>query len=264
MSATNDVLLGFRTAGYRDWALEEAFASIARSGFDGVELCLEHPGARPETMSATQAHTIFGQVQDAGLQVASVSYHADFEEDLPREENQRRAVGLTRPLGAQVLILNARKIRASQEAEQWSAFCRLLERLLPAAEAEDVLLALEPEPGHFLNGTAEMLRLLQGMPHPRLGVNLDVGHAFLTDPDVTESIRQLGTRIFHTHVEGMPAGEHRHLVPGEGDLDLRAVREALDVIGYNGFYTVDLFNIAQAPEDWAKRSREGLRQVLGC
>lgn len=264
MHRTNGIRFGFRTAGYREWSVEDAFASIARCGFDGVEICLEHPGARPESMTLSQASDIARRACDAGLQVASVSYHADFEEDLPREQNQRRAVGLTRPLGAEVLILNARKAQPGAEAKQWAAFCRLLERLLPAAETEDIYIALEPEPGHFLNGTAEMLRLLQEIPHPRLGVNLDVGHAFLTDEDVCQSIRSLGPRIVHTHVEGMPAGEHRHLVPGEGDLDLRAVRDALGEVGYAGFYTVDLFNIAQAPEDWARRSREGLRQVLGC
>lgn len=264
MPENHSLLFGFRTAGYRDWSLQDAFRSIARAGFDGVEICLEHPGSRPETLSRSQAQDIADQVREAGLQVASVSYHADSEEDLPREENQRRAVGLTRPLGAQVLILNARKSRPGHEAEQWAAFRRLLERLLPLAEAEDVLLALEPEPGHFLHGTSEMLQLLEEVPHPRLGVNLDVGHAFLTDEDVPASIRTLDGRIFHTHVEGMPAGEHRHLVPGEGDIDLRAVRDALDKVGYTGFYTVDLFNIAEAPEEWARRSREALRQILGC
>jgi sugar phosphate isomerase/epimerase len=264
MAPTQHPFFGFRTAGYRDWPLHQAFASIARAGFDGVEICLEHPGARPETLSPASAQAIAAQAHDAGLQVASVSYHADAEDDLPREQNQFRAIALTRPLGAHILILNARSKRPGHEAEQWDAFRALLERLLARAEAEDVLLALEPEPGHFLHGTAEMLQLLQEIPHPRLGVNLDVGHAFLTDPDVSASIRSLGSRIFHTHVEGMPAGEHRHLLPGEGDLDLRAVRDALDEVGYNGFYTVDLFNIAPDPDQWALRSRQALRQVLGC
>ena len=35
--------IGFRTAGYRNVPIEEAVRAIAEIGYDGVELCLEHP-----------------------------------------------------------------------------------------------------------------------------------------------------------------------------------------------------------------------------
>jgi protein FrlC len=263
MSSAPAPRYGFRTAGYRNRSLQEAFESLAGVGYRGVEICLEHPEARPETMTVASAETLAGLARDAGLEVASVSYHADAEPEEPRSENQLRAVGLTRPLGAEVLILNARKARPGGEQAQWDGLRRTLEGLLPRAEAEGVTLALEPEPGHFLNSSADMGRLLAEVSHPNLGVNLDVGHAFVTDEDVTESIRSLGSSIVHTHLEGMPAGVHRHLIPGEGDLDLVAVHRALQEIGYRGYYTVDLFDIADDPEGAARRSLEALRRLLG-
>jgi len=254
---------GFRTAGYRDWSLAEAFGSIAGIGYDGVEVCLEHAEARPEETSARRARELRALAWDAGLEVASISYHADGEPEEPRARNQRRAVLLTRDFGTEVLILNARKAVSGQEAAQWDGLRRALDALLALAAAEDVLIALEPEPGHFLHSSADMARLLSEVGHPNLKVNLDVGHAFLTDEDLAASIAALGTEIVHTHIEGMPAGTHRHLVPGEGDLDLMGVRRVLDAAGFGGYYTVDLFDIAEDPAGYARRSLAALRGMFG-
>jgi sugar phosphate isomerase/epimerase len=252
---------GFRTAGYSRWSFQDAFASIARSGYQGVEVCLEHAEARPESLTAQGARELARMAADAGLQVASVSFHADFEPAAERLGNQARAVQLTRHFGTDVLILNAARLDEADPRGQWNAFARHLEQLLVLAQAEGVTLALEPEPGHFLHSTADALRLLDQLAHPRLGVNLDVGHAYLTDADVAQSIADLGSRLVHTHVEGMPAGVHKHLPPGQGDLDLAAVFRALDAADYAGFLTVDLFDIAEDPEGAACEARAGLQSL---
>jgi sugar phosphate isomerase/epimerase len=178
--------------------------------------------------------------------------------------DQRRTVLLARDLATDVVILNAASAVPGQEQAQWERLRRALDALLPLAQAEGVRVCLEPEPGHFLQSSADMRRLLDEMAHPSLGVNLDVGHAFLTDEDVSATIADLGPAIAHTHIEGMAAGVHAHLIPGEGDLDLRAAHRALIGVGYDGYYTVDLFNIADDPEAYARRSIEALRAMLGA
>lgn len=253
---------GFRTAGFREWPLQEALNAISRAGYEGVELCMENHQCRPELLAKETATQIRRMVADAGLQTASASYHGDAEPDDSRTSNQARAVRMTRALGTDVLILNARKAVPGREQDQWDDFARRLEGLLSIAEEEQVWIALEPEPGHFLHSSDDMARLIGQIQHPNLTVNLDVGHAFLTDADVCESIRRLAADIVHTHIEGMPAGEHRHLEPDQGDLDLAAVVQTLRQIGYDGYYTVDLFNIVQDPDGAARRSREALTAIL--
>ncbi len=253
---------GFRTAGYHEWTLRDALSSISGAGFDGVEICLEHPESRPGDMSAQRAREIASLASDAGLGVASVSYHGDFEDDATRRENQAKAVELTAHMGSRVLILNAQKAEADRLQTQWDDMRRRLDVLLPAAEINSVFVALEPEPGHFLHSSADMKRLLDQVAHPNLAVNLDVGHAFLTDPDLGDTINNLGRAIVHTHVEGMPADRHEHMVPGEGDLDLGLVWNCLEAIGYEGYYTVDLFKIADDPDGYARRSMAALRRIF--
>lgn len=193
--------IGFRTAGYREWPLQKAIQSIAAIGFDGVELCLEHPELRPETLDASQCGKVAAMADDCGLEIASVSYHGDREDHAQRAQNQLSSILLTAALGARILILNGEHVVAGQAEVQWTEFVRhLRETLLPTAVDHGVLLALEPEPGMYLNGTTEMLLLLAECDnHPALGINLDIGHAWLTDADLLQSVRDLKDRIFHLH-----------------------------------------------------------------
>ena len=255
--------IGFRTAGFARVSLDDCLRTLANIGYDGVEICFEHPDARPENLTPAAAKGIRQRAADLGLEIASVSYHADFEDEAERAENQLRAIDLTPYFGTDILIINARKTIPGQAEAQLAGFADTLrETLVPRAEAAGVYLACEPEPGMFVNGTPEMLELMRLVGSPRLGVNLDIGHAYLTDADLPASIAELGERILHVHFEDMPAGVHQHLVPGDGDMELDNVVAALDEAGFGGYYTVDLFNIAEAPEDWAWRAYEGTRGMV--
>ncbi len=254
--------VGFRTAGFHEWAIGRAIAELGRLGFDGVEMCLEHGDCRPEALTAGDAERLARLCADAGLEVASVSYHADSECQDLRRANTVRAIELAPSFGTDVLIINGCRREPGREAEALTDLERVLDALRLRAEALGVRVAIEPEPGLAVGSSEEMRQLINRVAWPWLGVNLDVGHAFLTDRDVCESIRLLGPAIFHTHIEGMPAGEHKHLLPGAGNLDLGAVFRALDQIGYQGYLTVDLFAIADDPLGWAERALAAMRAIL--
>ncbi|NPV48909.1 MAG: sugar phosphate isomerase/epimerase [Armatimonadetes bacterium] len=256
--------VGFRTAGFRGWPLRQALQCLRDLGYDGVELCLEHPDMRPETLSADACIRWSEAVAETGLDIASVSYHGDGEPDDARSANQVRAVHITADCGAKLLILNGQKAVPGKELEQWRAFVRhLRDRVLPLAADLGIRVALEPEPGHFLHASSDLLRLLAELGSPAAGANLDVGHAWLTDPDVLNTVQELKPWLYHIHWEDMPAGEHRHLVPGTGDMPLDALHEALTAVGYSGYYTVDLFDIADDPKTPARRSLAALRKMFG-
>lgn len=255
--------IGFRTVGFRNWPLDQGLQAIGNAGFDGVELCLEHPAMRPEALPLEACPDILAMVRNAGLEVASVSYHGDREEPVARAANQLRSIEITRALGSDILILNSQHIVEGEQERQWQGFVdHLRHTLLPAAMEAGVALAIEPEPGMFIHGTAEMLRLLDEVDHPALTINLDIGHAWLTDDYLLQSIRDLAPHIVHLHWEDFPAGEHKHLVPGEGDMPLAQIHGVLQEIGYDGYYTIDLFNIADDPEPVAQASAKATRALL--
>ena len=55
------------------------------------------------------------------------------------------------------------------------------------------------------------------------------------------SVRRLRDRIVHTHIEDMRKGEHLHLLPGQGEIDLVKIFAALSGIGYKGALALDIY-----------------------
>lgn len=254
--------IGFRTIGYRRHSPEEAISRIGLIGYDGVEVCLEHPGLEPERIDEARCESLARFATDSGTQIATVSYHGDRDPLELRWERALRAVELTPAFGCDTLIVNSPRPGPDALSDLAEQFSRQLALQLERAEQLGVKLALEPEPGLLVEGNAEMIELLERMGSPALGVNLDVGHAALTETDVPAAIRQLGDHIFGAHIEDIPGGEHRHLVPGSGDLDLRSIVQALDAVGMDGWMTVDLFDIAEAPDEAARASLQAMRRLI--
>jgi sugar phosphate isomerase/epimerase len=56
-----------------------------------------------------------------------------------------------------------------------------------------------------------------------------------------DSIDQLGEKIIHCHISGMPSKIHDHVLMSEGDLDLASYLNALKEIGFNGGLALDLY-----------------------
>jgi len=254
--------IGFRTAGYRRTPIEEALRSIAAVGYDGVELCLEHPECVPGKTTPARYRELAAVAGDLGLEIAAVSYHGDGDELAMRWERVLRAIALTSELDADLLIVSSPRRGGGPREDLEHEFRDQLSVQLAAAADMGVTLALEPEPGLLVSDCSDMLELMKWAQSPHLKVNLDVGHAFLTDPDVTQSITALGAHIVHTHFEDIAGDVHRHLIPGEGDMDLSAVLGALRTVGYAGYLTVDLFDIADAPEEAARAALASMRELV--
>lgn len=255
--------IGFRTIGFRRFSPEEAIQRIAAAGYDGVEVCLEHPGLEPDRISVITAAELARTAETAGLQIATVSYHGDRDPLSLRWERAMKAIELTPMLGAAILIVNSPRPGPDNADELRDEFRRQLDRQLERAQRLGVTLALEPEPGLLVHDCTDMLALLREVGSDALAVNIDVGHAFLTEDDLSASIRHLGSSIVCTHIEDMPAGEHRHLVPGEGEMNLPEVVSSLRATGFDGWLTVDLFDIADAPDEAAQASLRAMRELLG-
>ena len=245
---------GFRTAGFRNELLAVAIESIAQAGYSCVELCLEYHGLLD--MPPAIVSQMLREIGDSGLRVCSFSYHGDGEPPVERWRNIGRALDLAIACEVPVLILNGDRVTGPTP--------RLADRARPlvdAAATSGVLLAVEPEPGLSVPDTAAMLGVLSELPAPPLAVNLDVGHAFLTD-DLSETFRALGSHIVHLHVEGMRTGVHKHLLPGDGNIDFRLVGALADEIGYTGPWVIDLFHADASPFDYCPEALRRLRLLL--
>jgi sugar phosphate isomerase/epimerase len=169
-----------------------------------------------------------------------------------RLEHTLACVRLARDLGAPGISLEpgGPLPAGMSRSEAMELYRQGLRAVLPLAAECGVDLLVEPEPHLLIERPEEFEELLEGLSHPRLALNFDIGHFYCVGVDPAAAVRHLARHIRHVHLEDIaPSREHKHLVPGRGAVDLRAALDALADVGYDGWITVELYPYeAQARE----------------
>ena len=226
------------------YSVDEAMRFFKDAGYGGIEFCLEDRAfnARLDLIEDFFIEHTVEKAKEIGIRIMSVSNHIGFAYDDLMFSHMKRIIPKVRKFGTDILIISSadsgnHKLSDPDCLKQLKS---RLNELLDIADANGVMLALEPEPPHILIGTADFLDFCSGLKHD-LKINFDMGHAFLTDPDIFESIRLLKDKIVHTHVENLRRGEHLHRRLNDGDMDMEKVFAALKNIGFTGALSLDLY-----------------------
>lgn len=150
-----------------------------------------------------------------------------------------------------------------------------LRRLAPIAENYGVGLAFEfiGFNGFTIQGLGEALRVVEAVGRPKIGVVFDFIH-FYTGEYVLEELQSTDPKMIDmVHLDdakNLPLEEHRksdgkRVMPGQGIMDTAEIMNALVDIGYDGEYSVEIFNDeiwAMDPEKVAKDAYVTARAVL--
>lgn len=80
------------------------------------------------------------------------------------------------------------------------------------------------------------LDFLNMVDHPAVKLQLDTYHMNMEEDNMAEAIRRAGDAIGHFHC----AASNRKL-PGRGHIDWRAIKAALDDVGYSGALVIETF-----------------------
>lgn len=237
---------------YPQFSILQALEKIKTLGYDGVEICLEIDEIAPDVLTIDVVKTIREKVEQLSLDPHVVGYHKDYIYTDSEFQKTQTAIQLTPAFGTNILIFSGTTKR-NGDAQEWKRMIQRTQTLVQIAEEHHVILAQEFEPGFIVGSTQDLLNLFNEIPSPHLAANLDLGHVFLCDPDPLHSIRQLGPKIIHGHIENMAKGIHRHLLPNEGDIDLQSYLSELHMIGFSGSLALDLYDY-----DYATQSSEAL------
>lgn len=233
--------------------------TLADLGYDGVELTLEHPELNPDSADRWDASKLKNMLQNAGLEAAAISFHG---KKAGWDEKRRKCTAglrLAHDLETSSFVSSS---CLGQSPYRFAQTCIFVEDMCRLAEELCVDFAVEPEPGTLIEGSQKMAELMDAVKSPRLKVNLDVGHSHITEGDVCADILRWRRDIVHVHLEDIKGKEHRHLLPGQGDLDFRSIVAAFDTAGYSGYFTMDLFDILDNPERYAKEGIQSLWRIL--
>lgn len=186
-----------------------------------------------------------------------------------RVDYTKRLIDAAQFLGAPNLCVTSGFLRDGVPYEEAFASTRVcLEEVLRYADGRGVDIIIEYEPGLILGDAASTRRMIEAIGSDRLGVNFDVGHAYVCDEDICAEIRRFGRRVKGTHFEDIKDKVHYHLIPGMGELSgqFGPILDALREIGYKGYATVELYTYSKNPLEavngtlaWFARRRQELK-----
>ena len=128
-------------------------------------------------------------------------------------------------------------------AANWAAYVDLTRQMCDICEERGLRYALEGHPYRWVCGAASMLRLIEHVGSPALGMNLDPSHMFPMGDIPHVSVYQLGGRIWHTHFSDNDGTTNAHWRPGKGKVDWRALLAALHDTGFDGTISIELEDV---------------------
>jgi len=250
-------------------SLDEKIAAIAKAGFDSVEM------VEQDFISFDQSASDVGKmVRDHGLSIGLYNGFTNFE---GRPASQRKQVfdrieykfDLMQALGTDLLLVSSTDmVETSGDMNRIAAdFHELGER----AAKRGLRVGFEARVwGAHISDHLAAWRVVQLADQANVGLVLDSFHTLVGQGD-PKTIRDIpGERIFHVQLADAPLLEmdmkfrsrHFRNMPGEGDLPVQDFVRAVAATGYDGAYSLEIFNDQFFGDNPQIISVDGYRSLL--
>jgi sugar phosphate isomerase/epimerase len=247
-----------------NWTLREAVEGCARA---------EIPWIAPwrHKVQELGLKTSKKLIDDAGVKVSSLCRGGMFPASTPRErqekiEDNKRAVEEAAELGTDVLVLVSGAAPDKDIAEARKMISEGIEQLVPFAEQHGVKLAIEPLHPMFAADRCAIVTLdeantmAEKYTPEQVGVIVDVYHVWW-DSDLYNQISRAKGRILGFHVSDwiVPTPDlfKGRGMMGDGVIELRKIRNAVEQSGYKGPIEVEIIN----EEIWNMAGDESLSLI---
>lgn len=211
-------------------SLAERFEKLKRCGFAGVE-----PG--------------FSQVKDAAEWVAASKETGIITDCVvsPSTDGIEQAVDLCKQLGGDSILIVARLDKNKSFWDNWKETQAAIKAAAPHAEKQQIKLLIENVWASFLVSPLDMLRYVDEIAHPWVGVHYDIGNIMRWGV-AEHGIEVLGKRIGKLDVkeysldkamkEGISKGFDAPI--GTGSINWPGVRAELAKIEYTGWAAAEV------------------------
>jgi sugar phosphate isomerase/epimerase len=274
---------GVSTHLYHDQRLSrDHLVEIAAHGFETVELFAT--ASHFDYHNPARVADLQEWLADAGLTLHSI--HAPIVESLigttwgrsfsnaatddalrlhaVAEAKAALAIARRIPTGFLVVHLGRPTSDAPSEGDNSrAAVRRSLEALYPQTEPLGVRLALEVIPNNLSTAGALVQLLEDDLEMPGAGICLDFGHANLLG-DLVDAIEVVSGHLITTHVHDNRGRRDDHLVPFQGTIDWNAALTAVQKVGYEGTYMLELANTGTPRQtlEQAQQARARFERIL--
>jgi sugar phosphate isomerase/epimerase len=246
------------------WSLDEAVKNCSISGVPYIGVWRHKIGGNAAKASAL--------IRNAGLRVSSLCRGGWFsaptaDERRKRIADNRAAIEEAAFLGAPVLVIVSGPANGQTLNDARATVLDGLLEVLPDAEKAGVVLGIEPLHPMYAAERSVVVTLRQAndlverLSSRAAGVVVDAFHVWW-DPEVMHQIERARGKIVGFHVSDWPVPLPGILMGrammGDGVIELRQLRQAVDAVGYSGPIEVEIFNeeiCKSANDDLLKRIR---------
>ena len=220
--------LGCNTVVFGHQDLEVALKCIAWAGYDGAELAFlgkmaQHIQLRTDS---TYIDNIRCLARKYHLELFAVEAAVAAKLGEPSElekQNSKEISGLfevTSKLGISTIAIGSGG-RTGDE-EKTKQVIRNISSIGEEAESWGIKIAVKPHVGASIHNTESLLRMIDEIDSPAVGINFDPSHLYRSGEDPSEAALMMeGRRIFHSHFRDCPHREHH---PGLPPMDDRVQR----------------------------------------
>jgi sugar phosphate isomerase/epimerase len=230
------------------WSLEKVVSNCSKSGISTIAVWrhkLDGDAAKASAM-----------IRGEGLRVSSLCRGGWFsaptaEERRKRIEDNRLAIEEAALLNAPVLVIVSGPANGQTLSDARATVLDGLAEILPDAEEAGIILGVEPLHPMYAAERSVVVTLKQAndivdqLESPSAGVVIDAFHVWW-DPDVMPQIERARGKIAGFHVSDwsvpLPGILMGRSMMGDGVIELRKLRQAVDAAGYTGPIEVEIFN----------------------
>jgi sugar phosphate isomerase/epimerase len=231
------------------WTVREAVDGCARHG-------IRHLGLWREKVAEYGIDASARAARDAGVAISCLCRGGGFPaatavERRARIDDNRQAIDEAAALGRVTLVLVCGPLAGCDIDGARRMVEDAIAELAPYAAERGVRLAIEPLHPMFaadrsvVATLAHATAIAERFPEDQVGVLVDAYHVWW-DPTVYAEIARAGPRIFGFHISDwivpLPDVLFGRGMMGDGVIELRRLRGAVDAAGYAGPVEVEIFN----------------------
>ncbi|MFQ5816118.1 MAG: sugar phosphate isomerase/epimerase family protein [Candidatus Hydrothermarchaeaceae archaeon] len=261
--------VGFFTNAFKNFSLVYALDSLAELGYGGIELWCKGQHITPYDEDK-RVDLIKEQLSERGLEIYALSAHLDFitpsdELRAANIEKFKSVMDIAREFDVKRVVTASGYLEEVPPLERRGMDGRFFDSMVALGEyakSKKMIIALEPEPEKFLRTPSQAVEIIEEIGIPVFRTVCDMSHAIALNMTPVEFIREMEEYLGHIHLDDAVYGQHphRHLIPGDGEVDYKEVFSYLKDISYGDWISVELNQHTEKPKEAAMKAVDHLRR----
>jgi len=225
--------IGANSVLFGGFNLETAFRYIAMAGYDGIEL---------SAIDGMSEHLVLGRWRELAPQIVRLSKETGLEllaMEQPSQDLSRMETAFQAAVELGIPLVNCGPGGKAGDAASFQQAVDSLGVLTQMAEKYGVTLCVKAHVGAAIHDTPTTLRLMDAIPSPAFGIDMDPSHIYRAGENPVEAIAAVISRVRHVHIRdcrgrGPGPGQPEEQANGRGEIDLVGYVRVLHEHGYRG------------------------------